>query len=70
MKTNIHKIISIIKDEQSYCKEKYSPQWQVLQNVIDQIAEDFPDEYENYLEETYDGPSDGEAWSGGFADNH
>ncbi len=51
-----------------FIREKYNKN--ELDILEEFIQEKFPQDWEKFQNDTYDGPPDGEAWSGGFAENH
>lgn len=60
-KSDVYKILEFIRD--NYDKNEL--------DILEEFIEDtFPADVEKFRNDNYDGPSDGEAWSGGFADNH
>lgn len=67
MKRNklVIKLMDAIKEQKANRSD-----YLLLDEIEEIIKDEEPEEYERYESDHYDGPSDGEAWSGGIADNH
>ncbi len=60
----IYKVLEYIRDT------KDRDNADILNEMRGWIADEFPETFEQFESDNYDGPPDGEAWSGGIADNH